>query len=49
MTTKKASAPVSTPENGTTEEFPVDDVVIDETTADVEDDAEGFADEAEIR
>lgn len=48
MTTKKASAPVSTPENGTTEEFPVDDVVIDETTADVEDDAEGFADEAEI-
>ncbi len=42
MTTKKASAPVSTPENGTTEEFPVDDVVIDETAADVED-AEGFA------
>ncbi|MGV9665863.1 transcription termination/antitermination protein NusG [Nocardia niigatensis] len=39
---------MSTPENGTTEEFPVDDVVIDETTADVEDDAEGFADEAEI-
>ncbi|WP_407939572.1 transcription termination/antitermination protein NusG [Nocardia terrae] len=32
---------MSTPENGTTEEFPVDDVVIDETTADVED-AEGF-------
>lgn len=47
MTTKEASAPVSTPENGTTEEFPVDDVVIDETTADVEDveDTEGFADE----
>ncbi|MFJ9367719.1 transcription termination/antitermination protein NusG [Nocardia sp. NPDC101769] len=37
---------MSTPENGTTEEFPVDDVVIEETTADVED-AEGFADEAE--
>ncbi|WP_040813476.1 transcription termination/antitermination protein NusG [Nocardia concava] len=33
---------MSTPENGTTEEFPVDDVVIDETAADVED-AEGFA------
>ncbi|GAB0104833.1 transcription termination/antitermination protein NusG [Nocardia sp. JMUB6875] len=32
---------MSTPENGTTEEFPVDDVVIDETAADVED-AEGF-------
>ncbi|MFE3192087.1 transcription termination/antitermination protein NusG [Nocardia sp. NPDC059240] len=28
---------MSTPENGTTEEFPVDDVVIDETIADVED------------
>ncbi|MET8430847.1 MULTISPECIES: transcription termination/antitermination protein NusG [unclassified Nocardia] len=38
---------MSTPENGTTEEFPVDDAVIEETTADVEDDAEGFADEAE--
>ncbi len=46
MTTKEASAPVSTPENGTTEEFPVDDVVIEETTADIEDDAEGFADAA---
>lgn len=32
MTTQEASAPVSTPENGTTEEFPVEDVV-DETTA----------------
>ncbi|MFD7842680.1 transcription termination/antitermination protein NusG [Nocardia sp. NPDC059764] len=31
---------MSTPENGTTEEFPVDDAVIEETTADVED-AEG--------
>lgn len=47
MTTKEASAPVSTPENGTTEEFPVDDVVIEETTADVED-AEGFADADEF-
>ncbi|WP_458687446.1 transcription termination/antitermination protein NusG [Nocardia tengchongensis] len=37
---------MSTPENGTTEEFPVDDVVIEETTADIEDDAEGFADAA---
>ncbi|MGW4351217.1 transcription termination/antitermination protein NusG [Nocardia sp. NPDC004582] len=38
---------MSTPENGTTEEFPVDDAVIEETTADVED-AEGFADADEF-
>ncbi|MGW4242699.1 transcription termination/antitermination protein NusG [Nocardia sp. NPDC004722] len=35
---------MSTPENGTTEEFPVDDVVIDETITDVED-AEATADD----
>ncbi|MEC3951591.1 transcription termination/antitermination protein NusG [Nocardia sp. CDC153] len=36
---------MSTPENGTTEEFPVDDVVIEETAAE---DAEGFADADEF-
>ena len=36
MTTQEASAPVSTPENGTTEEFAVDDVVEEFAAADVE-------------
>ncbi|MGF6888983.1 transcriptional antiterminator NusG [Nocardia sp. GAS34] len=36
MTTQEASAPVSTPENGTTEEFPVEDVAEEFAAADVE-------------
>ncbi|CAM3982704.1 transcription termination/antitermination protein NusG [Nocardia ninae] len=52
MTTQEASAPVSTPENDTNEEFPVEDAVVDPTTDDattVEDsedvDSEGAASE----
>lgn len=44
VTTQEASAPVSTPENDTTDEFPVDDVVV-EATDSVE---ESAADEASV-
>lgn len=51
VTTQEASAPVSTPENDTNEEFPVEDAVVDPTTEDattVEDsedvDSEGAVD-----